>query len=67
MLQVESRQGHITNFILKMIGDAGCGDLTYNITTGLSNVNGARYVLNLGFKTGAAVLLNETETSVRDQ
>ncbi|KAK9918851.1 hypothetical protein WJX75_007510 [Coccomyxa subellipsoidea] len=45
----------------------GCGDLTYNITTGLSNVNGARYVLNLGFKTGAAVLLNETETSVRDQ
>ncbi|EIE21885.1 hypothetical protein COCSUDRAFT_56332 [Coccomyxa subellipsoidea C-169] len=44
-----------------------CGDLTYNITTGLPNVNGARYVLNLGFKTGAAVLLNETETSVRDQ
>lgn len=66
MLQVESRQGHITNFILT-IGDAGCGDLTYNITTGLSNVNGARYVLNLGLKTGAAVLLNETETSVRDQ
>ncbi len=45
----------------------GCGDLTYNITTGLPNVNGARYVLNVGFKEGIALLQNETETSIQAQ
>ena len=40
---------------------AGCNDLTYNITTGLPNVAGARYILNVGFQPGAFVFLNQTE------
>ena len=40
---------------------AGCNDLTYNITTGLPNVAGAKYVLNVGFQPGAFVFLNQTE------
>lgn len=40
---------------------AGCSDLTFNITTGLPDAAGAKYVLNMGFKPGAFVFLNETE------
>jgi hypothetical protein len=40
--------------------------LTYNITTGLENVDGARYVLNVGFKRGAFLLLNESEAAMRN-
>ncbi|CAK0785369.1 hypothetical protein CVIRNUC_008577, partial [Coccomyxa viridis] len=42
----------------------GCGDLTYNITTGLSNVAGAKYVLNAGFKPGAFVFVSVTESDM---
>lgn len=40
---------------------AGCSNLTYNITTGLPNVAGAKFVLNVGFQPGAFVFLNQTE------
>ena len=40
---------------------AGCNDLTYNITTGLPDVAGAKYVLNVGFQPGAFVFLDQTE------
>ncbi len=40
---------------------AGCNDLTYNITTGLPNVAGAKYVLNVGFQPGAFIFLSQTE------
>ena len=43
---------------------AGCSDLSYNITTGLLNVAGAKYVLNVGFKPGAFVFVNETESDM---
>ena len=40
---------------------AGCSDLTFNITTGLPDAAGAKYVLNMGFKPGAFLFLSETE------
>jgi hypothetical protein len=43
---------------------AGCGSLTYNISSGLSGVEGARYVLNLGFQAGVAALVNQTQASL---
>ena len=43
---------------------AGCGSLTYNISSGLPGVEGARYVLNLGFQAGVGVLANQTQASL---
>lgn len=42
---------------------AGCGSLTYNFTTALRDVEGARYALNLGFESGMALLENATTTA----
>ena len=43
---------------------AGCGTLLWNITQGEAGVNGARYVLNMGFKNATGLLLNETVEAV---
>lgn len=42
---------------------AGCAVMYWNITQGLGGVEGARYVLNIGFKSKSGILLNETSGS----